>query len=267
MPMISTTHFSGETALPADKIPPAAYSPAASPNEEPRGFQYPYTGDTTENYAADPPAAALYDGTTGISGFETSKTADDEKKHTPLLPAALWGMAAAGITLGCKYQSDLVGAAFLHSAQQAADSLSKSGVLGGISVQAAFLQAAVAIILMLMLWCCGLCAVGQPGVFALVLIRGIGVGCTAASVLDAGQLPGKEQLFALLPQALTLTMMVYGACCAVRMGNSVFAQLTAGKREDRREMSALGYTVRMILAAIGIALIWTFVWMRESGKM
>lgn len=266
--MTSTTHFPSETALPEEKSIQSSYTPAASADEGSYHPSQPYPDHySSDTYEANP----LYDEVPSISGINTAGftavSAANEKIRTPLLPAAVWGMAAAGIALGCRYKSDMIGDVFLNGARKAADAISESGLIGNFSMQAAFLQAVIAIVLLLMIWSCGLCAVGQPGVFALILTRGIGVGCTAASVWETGQLPGKEQLLTLLPQALTLTLLVYGACCAVRMGNSVFTQLTTGKRDESRDMSALGYTIRMALAAIGIAVIWALVWMQGNGKL
>ncbi len=255
---MTTTHFPSETAPPADKSFSSACPPAVPADEDP--YSQPERAPAApDSYTIDP--SIPYD----VPGMDAPGYAADEKARAPLLPAVLWGIAAAGVALGCRYPSDRIGDAFLNGAQYAADALTESGLIGNLSIQAAFLQAVTAVILLLILWGCGLCAVGQPGVFAVILLRGIGVGCTAASVWRNEQLLGQEQLLTLLPQALTLTLLIYGACCAVRMSNSVFAQLTAGKRE-RQGMTALGYTARMALAAVGIAVIWTLVWMQASGK-
>lgn len=230
--MTSTTRFPEVTGTAPFTYPPvpAMDEAAASPDNEP----VQQTESTLRSVSA--------------------VSAADEKARSPFLPAAIWGIAAAGIALGCRYRSDIIGDMLITGVEQAADALTKTGLLGSISLQAAFLQAGIGILLLILLWGCGMCAVGQPGVFALILVRGIGAGCTAAAVWEAGKW-GQEELLILIPQALTLTLLVYGGCQAVRMGSSIFSQLTAGKRRPD-SMSALSYTLRMGLIALGIAAVW-----------
>ena len=216
-------------------------------------FTYPPV-PAMDEAAAGPDAQTIHPQEPEPYSGASAVPAADEKTRTPLLPAAIWGIAAAGIALGCRYRSDMVGDALITGAERAADALTEIGLFGSVSLQAAFLQAGIGILLLILLWVCGMCAVGQPGVFALILVRGIGTGCTAASVWEAGEW-GQEQLLTLIPQALTLTLLVCGACCAVRMGNSIFSQLTTGKRAEG-SMSALSYTLRMGLIGIGVLAVW-----------
>ena len=88
--------------------------------------------------------------------YSASAVSAGEKVRSPFLPAAIWGIAAAGIALGCRYRSDMVGDALITGAERAADALTEIGLFGSVSLQAAFLQAGIGILLLILLWVCGI---------------------------------------------------------------------------------------------------------------
>jgi hypothetical protein len=117
-------------------------------------------------------------------------------------------MAAAGIALGVQYR-------------QAGQLLPEIGeLLSRAGVPERFAEAAGGMLLMLLMLVCGFCAVGQPGIFVLLLIQGIDVGSRSAELFQAG-----SSLQALVPAAVTTTLLAAAGCLSLRMSGGICRRL------------------------------------------
>ena len=139
---------------------------------------------------------------------------------TPLT-AALWGIAAAGVWLGCS---------------------------SGFQVTPSILQSCLsgALVLLFIGWC-GFSAAGQAGCLAALLAEGIAAGCVAAGIWAE-----KGELLTLLPAVLLLPVTVWAAGNSIRNSGRIWQCLRRGKNSPNLKL----YLLRMLLAesACGIVL-------------
>ncbi len=135
---------------------------------------------------------------------------------TPLT-AALWGITAAGVWLGCS-----------------------SGIQAVPSLEQSCLSAAL--ILLFIGWC-GFSAAGQAGCMAALLAEGIGVGCVAAGIWaeKSELLSGQPEL--LLP-GLLLPVTVWAAGNSIRNSVRIWNCLKKGKNPPNLKR----YLLRMLTA-------------------
>lgn len=182
---------------------------------------------TPSREAVEPQPALLTEtddiSTTSPSPWPAARMA--EKTYSPQgitpLTAALWGITAAGIWLGCR------------SGIQAAPSI----------LQSCLSEAAI----LLFIGWCGFSAAGQAGCLAALVAEGIAAGCVAAGVWAE-----KGELMTLLPVVLLLPVTVWAAGNSIRNSGRIWHCLRKGHNPPNLKR----YLLRMLLAegACGVVL-------------
>ncbi len=153
---------------------------------------------------------------------------------TPLT-AALWGIIAAGVWLGCS-----------------------SGIRVVPSMEQSCLSAAL--ILLFIGWC-GFSAAGQAGTLAALLTEGIGAGCIAAGIwVEKGDLLTVQNGMMLLP-CLLLPVTVWAAGNSIRNSARIWNCLKNGKKSpDLRR-----FLLRMLAAEVVCGAVFAAGWLLRRG--
>lgn len=153
---------------------------------------------------------------------------------TPLT-AALWGIMAAGVWLGCS-----------------------SGIQVMPSMEQSCLSAAL--ILLFIGWC-GFSAAGQAGTLAALLAEGIGAGCVVAGIwAEKGDLLTVQNGILLMP-GLLLPVTVWAAGNSIRNSGRIWNCLKNGKKApDLRR-----FLLRMLAAEVVCGAVFAAGWLLRRG--
>ena len=153
----------------------------------------------------------------------------------PAVTAALWGIAAAGVWLGCRGEAEPAG--FLREGVLAAALALFSG------------------------WC-GLSPAGQPGIAAAALFYALRLGGIAAGILGAelgigagaelgAELGVREAALALAPYALSLSLLLFEAADGIISTFRVARRLSGGKGAGAGK-----FVLRTLLRAAAAGGVW-----------
>ncbi len=166
-------------------------------------------------------------------------------RRQDLLTPLLWGLLAAGLLVGAS-RGDAgiatVTAQFLSLRQQG-------------DWQAVLLQQLASLLGSLsILFVCGLCAVGQPGALAVVVVRGLGVGGLVGALYRQMGFSGLGWVLMLaIPEALAVLCLLVGARTSLHMsGRMLVGLLSADPPVLRRRLQ--GYGIRFLLLGGGLLL-------------
>ena len=149
----------------------------------------------------------------------------------PAISAALWGLAAAGVLLGCREAAGM--GEWLREA-----------VLWAVSIGVAG-------------WC-GLSPAGQPGIVLVLLLRAMGTGAVAA---EAWQGDPQAAVMGLIPYALSLTLLISEASDGMMASFRVVRRLRGGKAAGAGK-----YLLRTALRLAGAGVVWV-VWAWGTGRI
>lgn len=150
----------------------------------------------------------------------------------PAVSAALWGLAAAGVLLGCREAAEM-GEWF------------REAVLWAVSLLAAG-------------WC-GLSPAGQPGIVLILLLRAMAAGAAAAAAWQGGD--PQAAVAALVPYALSLTLLISEASDGMMASFRVVRRLRGGKAAGAGK-----YLLRTGLRILGAGIVWA-AWAWGTGRI
>ena len=175
--------------------------------------------------------------TASVPAAEPAASSAAEKKAPPVprplsgwkpaVTAALWGIAAAGVWLGCRGEAEPAG--FLREGVLAAALALFSG------------------------WC-GLSPAGQPGIAAAALFYALRLGGIAAGILGAepwAELKVREAALALAPYALSLSLLLFEAADGIISTFRVARRLSGGKGAGAGK-----FVLRTLLRAAAAGGVW-----------
>lgn len=183
----------------------------------------------------------------------------EERSARPILPAVVMGIAAAGLLAGIRAAENIAHITDEKLAEKLLGLLPE-GVKLLPGMGESLVQGIVAAGLLLLLMGMGFSAVGQPGILALLFLRSVGTGAAIRAMLPGTGLPEVSDLLPLIPQMLTLGMLLTGGILSIRMANDLFLRL----RDEKGRVNPLHYTLLMAAIGTGILLLW-FLWGKQAG--
>ena len=201
----------------AEKRPVPGADGQAGP--EPEISAGPGVPDAAEGGISPEPAQEAGTGVRPLSGWK------------PAVSAALWGLAAAGVLLGCREAAGM--GEWLREA-----------VLWAVSIGVAG-------------WC-GLSPAGQPGIVLVLLLRAMETGAVAAG---AWQGDPQAAVMGLIPYALSLTLLISEASDGMMASFRVVRRLRGGKAAGAGK-----YLLRTALRLAGAGVVWA-VWACGTGRI
>ncbi len=210
--MGTTIHFPQSRYELEEQLPPSD-SPASSSTPEPTPLE-PDTPEPSPQFFPQQPTVRR------LSGYK------------PAVTAALWGLAAAGVLLGCREPMEA----------------------GGLWIR----EMAVSAAALLVTGWCGLSPAGQPGMVLVLLLRAMATGAVAAGVWQgSGEL--RPAAVALIPYALSLTLLISEAADGMMASFRVVRRLRGGKAAGAGK-----FLLRSALRMIGAGLVWVL-WAWGTG--
>lgn len=166
-------------------------------------------------------------------------------RRQDLLTPLLWGLLATGLVVGASRGGsgmETVTAQFL--------SLRQNGDWQAVLLQ----QLASLLGSLAILFVCGLCAVGQPGALAVILVRGLGIGGMAGALYREMGFSGLGWVLMLaVPEALAVLCLLLGAKTSLHMSGRVLVGLLSNDPPVLRRRLQ-GYGIRFLLLGGGILL-------------